>query len=143
MAHMGVGAAQGKEKAAEAARAAISSPLLETSISGARGILVNVTCSPDIGLEEMDVATSMITSEASPDATIIWGAIINEELEDEMQITVIATGFVEEEKDSLSAPEPAKPSLSEIVTKKETPVEPEHKGDSRLDDIFLLNRNKR
>ena len=141
MAHMGVGAAQGKEKAAEAARAAISSPLLETSISGARGILVNITCSPDLGLEEMDIATSMITSEASPDATIIWGAIINEDLDDEMQITVIATGFVEEEKDSLSAPEPAKPSINDFASKKTTP-DAGTKSDSRLDDIFLLNRNK-
>lgn len=122
MAHMGVGAAQGKEKAAEAAKAAISSPLLETSISGARGILVNITCSPDLGLEEMDAATSMITSEASPDATIIWGAIIDESLEDEMRITVIATGFVKEDQDSLAAPveEPSKPSLNEIMTKKES-----------------------
>ncbi len=142
MAHMGVGAAQGKEKATEAARAAISSPLLETSISGARGILVNITCSADLGLEEMDAATSMITSEASPDATIIWGAIIDENLDDEMRITVIATGFVQDEKDSLAAPveEPAKPSLSEIVTKKDEPEE--DKTDKLLGDIFLLNRKK-
>ena len=145
MAHMGVGAAQGKDKAAEAARAAISSPLLETSISGARGILVNITCSADLGLEEMDTATSMITSEASPDATIIWGAIIDENLEDEMRITVIATGFVQDEKDSLSAPveeAPKKPSLDEIVSKKDEPVSEEDKTDKLLGDIFLLNRKK-
>ena len=145
MAHMGVGAAQGKDKAAEAARAAISSPLLETSISGARGILVNITCSADLGLEEMDTATSMITSEASPDATIIWGAIIDEKLEDEMRITVIATGFVQDEKDSLSAPveeAPKKPSLDEIVTKKEESASEEEKTDTLLGDIFLLNRKK-
>lgn len=131
MAHMGVGAAQGKEKAAEAAMAAISSPLLESSISGARRILVNITCSPDLGLEEMDVATSMITGEASPDATVIWGAIIDETLEDEMRITVIATDFVKEEQDALAAPvESAKPSLSEIVTKKE----PLSGSSSSLDD---------
>ncbi len=141
MAHMGVGAAQGKEKAAEAARAAISSPLLETSISGARGILVNITCSADLGLEEMDVATSMITSEASPDATIIWGAIIDEKLEDEMRITVIATGFVQDEKDSLAAPvEEAKPTLDDIVGKKDDAQE--DKTDKLLGDIFLLNRKK-
>ena len=141
MAHMGVGAAQGKEKAAEAARAAISSPLLETSISGARGILVNITCSADLGLEEMDAATSMITSEASPDATIIWGAIIDEKLEDEMRITVIATKFIGEEKDSLAAPvEEAKPSLNDIVGKKEEAQD--DKTDKLLGDIFLLNRKK-
>jgi len=98
LAHMGVGAAQGKEKAEEAARLAISSPLLETSISGARGILVNITSSPDIGLEEMDTAAKLITNEAHPDATIIWGAAFDDQLEDEMRVTVIATGFAKETK---------------------------------------------
>ena len=72
-AHMGVGEASGKDKAELAAKAAISSPLLETSISGAQGILVNITASPDIGLEEIDVASTMIASEAAEDARVIWG----------------------------------------------------------------------
>ncbi len=92
-AHMGVGAAQGKDKAEQAAKLAISSPLLETSIEGARGILINITASPDIALEEMDTASHLISDEAHPDATIIWGAIIDPSLEDEMRVTVIATGF--------------------------------------------------
>lgn len=92
-AHMGVGSAEGKDKATEAAKLAISSPLLETSIAGARGILVNITASPDIGLEEIDTASTMIADEAHPDATIIWGAAFDEALEDRMNITVIATGF--------------------------------------------------
>jgi len=92
-AHMGVGSAEGKDKAVEAAKLAISSPLLETSIEGARGILVNITASPDIGLEEIDVASSLITDEAHPDARIIWGAAFDNTLEDTINITVIATGF--------------------------------------------------
>lgn len=92
-AHMGVGSATGKDKATLAAKAAISSPLLETSIAGARGIIINITGSPDIGLEEVDIASSMVMEEAHPDANIIWGAVYDPTLEDEMQVTVIATGF--------------------------------------------------
>ena len=92
-AHMGVGVAQGKDKAEQAAKAAISSPLLETSIEGARGLLINITSSPDISLEEIDIASHIISDEAHPDATVIWGSIIDPTLEDEMRITVIAAGF--------------------------------------------------
>lgn len=92
-AHMGVGMGKGKDKAEEAAKTAISSPLLETTISGARGIIVNITASPDIGLDETDIATSLITKEADPDATIIWGVAFDNTLEDTMLVTVIATGF--------------------------------------------------
>jgi cell division protein FtsZ len=92
-AHMGVGHASGREKAEEAARMAISSPLLETSITGARGVIINVLASPDIGLEEVETASAMITSAADPGANIIWGAALTDSLEDEMHITVIATGF--------------------------------------------------
>ncbi len=98
-AHMGVGTAEGKEKAKEAAKLAISSPLLETSISGAKGILINITASPDIGLEEIDEASSLIHDEADPDATIIWGAAFDETLEDRINVTVIATGFDSTKKD--------------------------------------------
>ena len=92
-AHMGTGSATGKDKAEIAAKAAISSPLLETSIKGATGILVSITMSPDVGLEDADLASTMITAEAHPDANIIWGVGFDDELEDEMQITIIATGF--------------------------------------------------
>lgn len=92
-AHMGVGHGSGKDKAEEAARMAISSPLLETSIKGARGVIINVTSSPEIGLEEVEMAASMITDEADPTATIIWGTTFNQNLEDEMVVSVIATGF--------------------------------------------------
>lgn len=92
-AHMGVGRGTGKDKAEEAARMAISSPLLETSIKGARGVIINVMSSPEIGLDEVELAASMITDEADPSATIIWGTTFNDQLGDEMIVSVIATGF--------------------------------------------------
>ncbi len=100
-AHMGVGRASGKEKAEEAARMAIQSPLLETSIDGAHGVILNITGSPDIGLEEVEQAASMVQAAAHPDAHIIFGAAIDESLDDEIHITVIATGF--DDKPSLPA----------------------------------------
>ena len=98
LAHMGVGSAKGKDKAEQAAKMAMSSPLLETNISGAKGIVVQITGSPDIGLDEIDSAVAMITSEAQPDATIIFGAALDATLEDEMRITLIATGFDADKK---------------------------------------------
>ena len=94
-AHMGVGSAKGADKAQLAAMAAISSPLLETSISGATRILMNITASEDITFDDVNIASNMIHEEASPDATIIWGAAFNPELRDEMKITIIATGFID------------------------------------------------
>ena len=93
LAHMGVGAAQGKDKAEAAAKSAISSPLLETSITSCRGLIINFTSSPDIGLDEIEYAANLIGQEAHPEANIIWGVSFNPELEDEMRVTVIATGF--------------------------------------------------
>lgn len=98
LAHMGVGAAKGKDKAEQAAKMAMSSPLLETKIDGAKGIIVNITSSPDIGLDEIDEAVSLITNEAHPDATVIFGVAFNPSLEDEMHVTLIATGFEKEKK---------------------------------------------
>lgn len=93
-AHMGIGRAGGKDKASAAAEAAIASPLLETTIDGARGVIINVTSSADIDLEDVELASSMISRAAHPDATIIWGAAFDETMDDEMNVTVIATGFV-------------------------------------------------
>lgn len=95
-AHMGVGRASGKDKAVNAANMAISSPLLETSIRGARGVIINITASPDIGLDEVEQASEMIHAAAHEDANIIWGAGFNDEMNDEMSVTVIATGFAED-----------------------------------------------
>ncbi|CAB1239491.1 MAG: cell division protein FtsZ [Clostridiales bacterium] len=92
-AHMGVGHASGKDKAETAASMAISSPLLETSIAGAKGVIINITSSPDIGLDEIETASSMISEQAHKDANIIWGAAFDENMDDEMTVTVVATGF--------------------------------------------------
>ena len=92
-AHMGTGRASGKEKAMEAAKMAISSPLLETSIDGAKRVIINITCSPDIRLEELADAATMVQQAAHPDVHLIWGAAIDDSLEDEVRLCVIATGF--------------------------------------------------
>ena len=104
-AHMGVGRASGKDKAEVAANMAISSPLLETAINGAKGVIINITSSPDIGLDEIETASSMITAQAHEDANIIWGAAFDETMEDEMSVTVIATGFATHD----GSPAPAAP----------------------------------
>ena len=92
-AHMGVGRASGKEKASQAAHAAISSPLLETTIQGAKGLIISITASPDITLEEVTDASTIVSSAADVDANIIFGVTFNESLDDELIVTVIATGF--------------------------------------------------
>ncbi len=91
-AHMGVGSATGKDKAEIAANTAITSRLIETSMKGARGVIINITGSPDIGLEEVTTASQIVAEAAHEDANIIWGAQIDESLEDEIRVTVIATG---------------------------------------------------
>ncbi len=117
LAHMGVGYATGKDKAVEAAQAAISSPLLETTIQGAKGLVVNITASQDIGLDEIDMASSMITQQADEDANIIWGAVLDENMEDEIRVTVIATGFGDE--DRTANPKPAVSARRSAVSKME------------------------
>jgi cell division protein FtsZ len=90
---MGIGVAAGENRATEAARAAVSSPLLESSIEGATGILLNVTGGPNIGLFEVNEAAQVVTSAADQNANVIFGAVIDESLDDEVRVTVIATGF--------------------------------------------------
>ncbi len=90
---MGVGVASGKDKAKIAAQSAISSPLLGTSIQGAKGLIVNIKASPDIGLDEIQEASTMISEQADENAIIIWGAALDEEMEDAISVIVIATGF--------------------------------------------------
>ena len=107
-AHMGVGRAAGKGKAEEAARAAIASPLMETSINGAHGVLINITGSADIGLDDVEAAASLVQESAHPDANIIFGATFDDSMEDQIRVTVIATGF----EDSPRA-EDAKPAADE------------------------------
>ncbi len=92
-AHMGVGTASGREKAEQAATAAISSPLLETAINGATGVLVNVTGSTEMTLDDVETAAGIVQEAANPDANIIFGATCSDSFADEMRVTVIATGF--------------------------------------------------
>ena len=98
-AHMGVGRAAGKNKAEEAGRVASSSHLLETSINGAKGVLINVTGAMDIGLEEVETAANLVQEAAHPEANIIFGAAFDDTLEDELRVTVIATGFEKDPED--------------------------------------------
>ena len=93
LAHMGIGNASGERRAAEAARQAIESPLLETSITGARGVLMNITGGPDLSLLEVNEAAELISENVDPEANIIFGADIDEAMGDALRITVIATGF--------------------------------------------------
>ena len=148
LAHMGIGSATGKDKAQEAASMAIASPLLETSIKGATGVILSFWVSPDVGLEDIDVAANMVVNECNPDVNLIFGVGFDESLEDEMRITIIATGFSEESnkaaavKTETAAPapkaEPAKKAeepKAESAPVKEAPKKPVS-NDLDLDDLF-------
>ncbi|MBQ4000151.1 MAG: cell division protein FtsZ [Oscillospiraceae bacterium] len=109
-AHMGVGRASGKDKARVAASMAIDSPLLETKIDGCKGIILNITASADIDLNDVELAANMFKEAADPDANIIWGVAFNDDMDDEMSITAIAAGFDEPvlaEPVAKTQPEPA------------------------------------
>ena len=132
-AHMGVGAATGKDKAELAAKAAISSPLLESSITGAHGILISITVSPDVGLEDATLASDIIAAEAAPDANVIWGVNFDAELEDEMRITIIATGF-----DNNGAAQKKPVVEARPAAKPEAPVKkPRASADEELDRLMM------
>ncbi len=155
-AHMGVGMATGRDKAEIAARMAVTSPLLETSISGATGILINITASPDISLDEVETASAMISNEAHPDANIIWGAAFDNTLEDTIKITVIATGFKSEEK-PVAPVQTAQPTRTAFASAPVRPaqapaqpaqtIKPENQdsliSDSDFDDIMSILRKNR
>ena len=93
MAHMGIGMATGENRAEDAAKQAIQSPLLETSIEGAKAVIINITGNAEVGLHEVNTAAELIQRSADPEANIIFGTVIDDTLEDEIIITVIATGF--------------------------------------------------
>ena len=131
LAHMGVGRAAGKNRAEEATRLAINSPLLETSIQGAKGIIVNITGPMDIGLDEVEVAAEMVKEVADPDALFMMGAAFDDALQDEIRVTVIATGF-----GGVSNPTPGKAGEEESA-------EPAKKAeDDPFEDIFKIFNNK-
>ena len=98
MAHMGIGRASGENRAEDAAKQAIQSPLLETSIEGARGVIINITGGSDIGLHEANTAAELVQRSADPEANIIFGTVTDDSMGDEIQITVIATGFEKEDE---------------------------------------------
>ena len=147
-AHMGVGTATGREKAEQAATAAVSSPLLETSINGATGVLVNVTGSVEMTLDDVETAAGIVQEAANPDANIIFGATFSEEFKDEMRVTVIATGF--ELKTETFAPKaaaaapkagPTRPSFvpDDIDTPVAAAQQPTKSADmSDIDEIFSI-----
>jgi len=116
-AHMGVGHAVGKGKAEDAAQMAISSPLMETSIKGARGVLINITGSEEMGLEDVEMAANLVQEAAHPDANIIFGASFDNTMEDEIRVVVIATGFDDD------SPTAKAVSSGEIKKAAPTPVE--------------------
>ena len=141
MAHMGVGRASGKNKAEEAARRAVSSPLLETSINGARGVLVNVTGSTDVGLEEVEIAANLVQEAADPNALIIFGATFDENMEDEICVTVIATGFDEKVMNAKSTPAAEKSAPKASAHAAEKASAPEE--DDPYKEIFkIFNRDR-
>ncbi|BED93106.1 MAG: cell division protein FtsZ [Candidatus Paraimprobicoccus trichonymphae] len=141
-AHMGIGKASGKDKAETAANMAISSPLLETAINGAKGVIINITSSPDIGLDEIETASSMISEQADSSANIIWGAAFDENMDDEMSVTVIATGFVTRESyipiPNIKAKSTYNNSISNI--KKERDI---RNNDDTYYDIMSMFRDKK
>ena len=122
-AHMGVGRAAGKGKAEEAARMAVASPLMETSINGARGVLINITGSADMDLEDVETAASLVQEAAHPEANIIFGATFDDTLEDEIRVTVIATGFEDATLNDEAIPV-AQPAAAAANTQAFTPVRP-------------------
>jgi len=159
---MGIGIATGENRAAEAAKKAISSPLLETSIDGAQGVLMNITGGTNLSLYEVQEAADIVASASDQEVNMIFGSVINENLKDEIVVTVIATGFSDQD---LSQPKPGRPSLSanriqqstqqpapqpKREVKREEPVQQEYtrpsqpQSEDALDiPTFLRNRNRR
>ena len=125
-AHMGVGIASGREKAEQAALAAINSPLLETSINGATGVLVNVTGSAELTLDDVETAAGIVQENANPEANIIFGATSSDEFEDEMRVTVIATGFEQKPEVKKEAAAPAGVTAPKVA------------DESDIDEIFNI-----
>ena len=150
LAHMGIGVGKGENRMVDAARQAISSPMLETSIDGARAVLINITGGPDTSIIDINEAAQMITQAADPEANIIFGAGIDENLEDEVRITVIATGFESNPFGSTAKAEPektaeksAEPERTESAApRRERMVELEDENDTPVSPIFERRANR-
>jgi cell division protein FtsZ len=146
-AHMGVGRASGKDKAQTAASQAISSPLLETSIKGARGVIINITASEDIDLDDVDAAATMIHSQAHPDVNLIWGAALSPDLDDELIVTVIATELDDVDAKFASGPKlelrrDDKSSEKPAAETADSDFEDDEDDDQGFYDIMKLFNNK-
>lgn len=156
---MGIGIATGESRVMEVAKKAISSPLLEAAIDGAQGVLMNITGGTNLSLYEVQEAADIVASASDPDVNMIFGSVINENLKDEIVVTVIATGFIEQEKDDSK---PRRPTLNQGLKSQSQPAakrepkreETQHQNtvnrhtsqpaDDALDiPTFLRNRNKR
>ena len=138
-AHMGVGVSSGREKAEQAALAAVSSPLLETSINGATGVLVNVTGSTELTLDDVETAASIVQEAANPEANIIFGATSAPDYEDRMQVTVIATGF--ERAEEMDAPEKTEQAAPAASAAPKAAEKTKSGNVSDIDEIFkIFNR---
>ena len=150
LAHMGIGVGKGENRMVDAARQAISSPMLETSIDGARAVLINITGGPDTSIIDINEAAQMITQAADPEANIIFGAGIDENLEDEVHITVIATGFESNPFGSTAKAEPEKIEKAAETTRVETAAAPrrermvelEEEGETPVSPIFERRANR-
>lgn len=147
MAHMGTGHASGENKAEDAAKEAIQSPLLETSIEGARGVIINITGGEDLGLQEVNTAAELIQRSVDPEANIIFGTVIDPNMNDEIKITVIATGF--EKPDEIRAPRLESIGVGAVNTKPwekkpaSIPSTPDiNASQNDLDIPSFLRRNK-
>lgn len=140
---MGIGEATGENRAAEAARKAIMSPLLETSIEGARGVIMNITGGINLSLYEVNEAAEIVTSASDPEVNMIFGAIIDENLKEEIKVTVIATGF---EDKPVSPPPGRKPTpASEPAENRSPNLRPfgNQPSSDQLDiPTFLRNRSR-
>ena len=155
---MGIGVATGENRASEAAKKAISSPLLETSIDGAHGILMNITGGMNLSLYEVQEAADLVTQSADNEVNVIFGSVINESLKDEIIVTVIATGFNEIEE-SANKPQRQRPSIkhqhqhqqqhaatieNEQFSNQQVKEEPTYQEEDALDiPTFLRNRNRK
>ena len=131
-AHMGVGRASGREKAVEAAQMAVASPLLETSIAGAKRVLINITGAMDLGLDDVESAAGIVMEAAHPEANIIFGAAFNEEFEDEMVVTVIAAGFDNEGSSKQPA---ARPGVFSTAAAQMQPTTPASTASDAVEDV--------
>ena len=141
MAHMGVGKASGENRAEDAAKQAVQSPLLETSIEGARGVIINITGGEDLGLHEVNTAAELVQRSVDPEANIIFGTVTDPEMKDEIQITVIATGF---EKPDARAASTVDSFINKSWEKKPTsiPTSDVNSSQGDLDIPAFLRKNK-